>query len=445
MHNNPFYNILSNLCNFCIFSIFVLHRVAKDVSKFKLADMQSRIYLNLGITKEEMKSFDAAIDYYKTALKICKANDLYELEHKSLMNIGLCYITRFNDSSNALQYYNKALEVAKRIDGKNERICETLLAKSDLLIKNGDFQSAKKVLKRAYKLRTSIEADMEQIQKNFRVIHALCKFEDDLITTDSFDYEKRKKLFEKLGDGSCKLKNFKKAIDFYQKQLEASELNGDTGRTLIPIYVSLYQTYIDMGEYEDAMKFLRLEYELIKDEPKEACTTLMSIANLLHLAKKDFWDVDAAYRKALSEARKAEDVAVEKSLIRKIVAVCKENKMTSLAEIMEQEASDKGIDLNDDTEEAEMSEDFLDSCDLNVLDYELSTDPDSSSDNDQKNRSVTQKAPVRKKRSIAVKKNAKGETKLHEACINGNYQLAKMLLDQGHPVNVRYGFNFFQT
>lgn len=435
MHNNPFCNILSNIYNF---SIFVIHRVAKDVSKFKLADMQSRIYLNLGITKEEMKSFDAAIDYYKTALKICKANDLYELEHKSLMNIGLCYITRFNDSSSALQYYNKALEVAKRIDGKNERICETLLAKSDLLIKNGDFQSAKKVLKRAYKLRTSIEADMELIQKNFRIIHALCKFEDDLITTDSFDYEKRKKLFEKLGDGSCKLKNFTKAIDFYQKQLEASELNGDTGRTLIPIYVSLYQTYIDMGEYEDAMKFLHLEYELIKDEPKEACTTLMSIANLLHLAKKDFWEIDAAYRKALSEARKTEDVTIEKSLIKKIVAVCKENKMTSLAEIMEQEASDKGIDLNDDTEEVEMSEDLLDSCDINVLDFELSTDPDSSSDNDQKNRSVTQKAPVRKKRSIAVKKNAKGETKLHEACINGNYQLAKMLLDQGHPVNVRY-------
>lgn len=35
------------------------------------------------------------------------------------------------------------------------------------------------------------------------------------------------------------------------------------------------------------------------------------------------------------------------------------------------------------------------------------------------------------------KKNAKGESKLHEASITGNYQLAKLLIDQGHPINVR--------
>lgn len=35
------------------------------------------------------------------------------------------------------------------------------------------------------------------------------------------------------------------------------------------------------------------------------------------------------------------------------------------------------------------------------------------------------------------RKNVKGESKLHEACITGNYQLVKLLIDQGHPINVR--------
>lgn len=406
--------------------------------------MQARVYLNLGVTKEEIKSFDQAIDYYKTALKICKINDLYELEHKCLMCLGLCYTTKFNDTLNAMQNFNNAVEVAKRIDSKNEKICETLIAKSELLIKSGDYHSAKKVLKKAFRMKTSIENDMDQIQKNLKIVHALCKYEDELIITDSFDYENRKRLFEKLGDGSCKLKVFPKAIEFYLKQLEAAELNGETGKKLIPIYISLYQTYIDMGQYDDAMKFLELEYELIKENPKEACITLLSMGNLSHKAMKNFWDVDAVYRKALCDARKAEDLQTERTIIKKIVELCKENKMESLSEILEQEAEAKGIDLKNDIEDFEMSEDLLDSCGINALDIELSTDMDSS-ENEEVEKLAT-KTTVRKKRSIAVKKNAKGETKLHGACIEGNYHLAKMLLDQGHPVNLRYvkfkEFNF---
>lgn len=40
-------------------------------------------------------------------------------------------------------------------------------------------------------------------------------------------------------------------------------------------------------------------------------------------------------------------------------------------------------------------------------------------------------------RVSAVKKNSKGETQLHLACINGNSSLVQQLLERGHPVNVR--------
>lgn len=386
--------------------------------------MQARIHLNLGMMKEHKSSdYLDAIKNYERAIKICKSNDLFELQHSSLMASGYFYAFKQNDFMSAMQMYNNAQEVAKRlVESKNEKMCETLLAKGTLLIKNGDFQSARLALKRAYKMKTAITSDKEAIEKNFKIVALLCKYEDELVTVDSFDYGKRKELFEKLGDASCKVKNFEKAIDYYQKTLESAELNGNVGKSLIPIYVSLYQTHIDMKNYEEALKYLQIEYDLVKDEnPKEACNTLMSIANLLSSAKKDFWEIERAFRKALTEARFINDTTIERAIIKKLVIICKEYRMPSLADLLIQEAKEKQIDLEsnceDDSDDVELSED-IDINDAIINDSDLSTDADSSDGNEtihiQKNSTASDRSGIgvgvggRKKRSLAVKKNAKG-------------------------------------
>lgn len=266
---------------------------------------------------------------------------------------------------------------------------------------------------------------------------ALCKYEDELVTTDSYNYSKRKELFEKLGDGSCKLKNYSKAIDSYLKCLEASQLNGDGEQQFIPIYVSLYQTYIDNKEFQSALEFMNKEYELIKHEPKEACLTLLSLGNLLDLAGKDFWEVDAAYRKGLLLAKEVNDVITEKALMKKLVSFSRKRHMISLAEILEQEATERNIDLIESSEEIDYSEDIVDCCDDINLDIQLSSDADSSNDEQNHQPKETGTSSRKKRSAFTVKKNAKGETRLHEACIRGNYQVAKMLIDQGHSLNVR--------
>lgn len=395
--------------------------------------MQARLYLNLGVTKEHMEETDEAISFYETCMNICRKNDIFELHHQSLMAAGLAHFNKKDDSVKALNLFNTALGVAKRIQDKNEKYCETLLAKSQLLIQNGDFQSAKQVLKKAYKLQTPSASDKEAIQKSLKIVHVMCKYEDELVITNSFDYAKRKELFEKLGDGSCKLKNYSKAIDCYLKTLEAGQLNGEDENKLIPIYVSLYQTYIDNRDFEAALDYMKKEYELIKDQPKEASETLLGMGNLLDLAGKDFWEADAIYRKSLAEARKSEDQAMEQNVMKKLVKFCRSRDMISLAEILEQEAEEKGLVLMDASEDTEFSEDITDILDVS-LELQLSTDADST--DDEKSKAITV-STRRKRPTIAFKKNAKGETRLHEACINGNYQLAKMLIDQGHALNVR--------
>lgn len=267
----------------------------------------------------------------------------------------------------------------------------------------------------------------------------MCNCEDELVATNSFDYAKRKDLFEMLGDGACKLKTFSKGIDFYLKMLEAAQLNGEGDKKLLPIYVSLYTTYSDTKDYKFAQEYMNKEYELIKDEPKEACATLIGLGNLLDLSGKDFWEVETVLQKALTEARKIEDRGLERTVMIRLVMLCKSRHMTSLAEFTEQEAIGKGIDLTESScEDTEYSEDLPGLPDDEIsLELQLSTDGESS-DNEQTRTPKPMGSSTRKKRpTMTAKKNAKGETRLHEACINGNYQLAKMLIDQGHALNVR--------
>lgn len=49
-----------------------------------------------------------------------------------------------------------------------------------------------------------------------------------------------------------------------------------------------------MGLYNEALIYYYKEYELIKDVPKEAYTTLYNIAEVLFLAKKPYDQIEKA-------------------------------------------------------------------------------------------------------------------------------------------------------
>jgi predicted negative regulator of RcsB-dependent stress response len=57
-------------------------------------------------------------------------------------------------------YFGSRLENSRQ----NEKLFESLLAKSSILIQNGDYQSARQVPKKAYKSQTPNTVDKEAIQ-----------------------------------------------------------------------------------------------------------------------------------------------------------------------------------------------------------------------------------------------------------------------------------------
>lgn len=287
---------------------------------------------------------------------------------------------------------------------------------------------------------------------------AICRAEDAVITADTENYSERKRLYELMGDGSCKLKNYSAAISYYLKSLEAAEQNNEEGKQLIPIYVSLYQTYKDKKEYLPALEYMWKEYELCKDVNEEAFNTLFGIAQTSQLAGKDFWDVDAIFERAKKEAQLMGSKKKEKLVITEQIELRKKCGMETMATLLREEALLAGheikeeilsgdgdgfeIDSEDLTEELHTPEVGDDICLDDLSDAASESDDDekdkgSLTANNNNNNTSNGAHRLRRRGCFKVTKNEKGETQLHRACITGNLNQARRLIDQGHPVNLR--------
>ena len=62
------------------------------------------------------------------------------------------------------------------------------------------------------------------------------------------------KLYEQLGDGASDIGNFTHALEYYHKMLENGIDQQLPTKDLVPIYVSLAQTYADNKQYEKAIE-----------------------------------------------------------------------------------------------------------------------------------------------------------------------------------------------
>uniref|UniRef100_A0A1B6ECU5 Uncharacterized protein n=1 Tax=Clastoptera arizonana TaxID=38151 RepID=A0A1B6ECU5_9HEMI len=99
-----------------------------------------------------------------------------------------------------------------------------------------------------------------------------------------------------------------------------------------------------------------------------------------------------------------------------------EIKLKSVIEKMKHADS---LSTSEDDEEEENTPDI--GADINL---------DALSDSDVES-SGSARAAKKKRTGFHFKRNEKGETPLHTACINGNLTLVQKLLDQGHPVDIR--------
>lgn len=145
----------------------------------------------------------------------------------------------------------------------------------------------------------------------------MCYKEESLITMADGDHKSKKELYEKLGDGACFLKNYTKAIEYYQKMLQEAKQNGEVGKDLSPCYVSLAQTYSDNKQYGLALDYFQKELALWKNDLKESIRTFFNIIDIMELAEKSVIEIKKLYLKIRKQCQQAGEKQLEGSILKK--------------------------------------------------------------------------------------------------------------------------------
>ncbi|OAD56028.1 Tonsoku-like protein [Eufriesea mexicana] len=373
--------------------------------------------------KKAEKKHQEAVDLMEKAAALCQTHNLREDFHRTQIALGGIYDRNCNYEL-ALKHFETATEV----DNSTLK-AEARFFQAELLLKMERWSESRKILVSLYVTDNLSQNLKSQVEKCLRIVATLQATEVALSTEQSIS--DKLKFYEILGDAAVAAHCFEKAIEYYRKMLIcAEEIKSDRiGAALL----SLAQTLKDVGQYNEALDFAYKELELCID-PREICRSALFLADLLIVNKATDEKIQETYIIALKNAKACNDISLEASVLKEHLNYLKDSgkteeieSLTKKLDTMEKVCSD--IDSESESEENNIGANI---CleDLSDVEAELKIKENV------RNRKRT------KKKSVAIKRNEKGETQLHVACINGNVESVQKLLDSGHSTNVRDHFGW---
>ncbi|CAJ1073493.1 LOW QUALITY PROTEIN: tonsoku-like protein [Xyrichtys novacula] len=415
-------------------SLAIVHdRLEGCVSGREISEMKARLFLNLGLVCDHLGEPKRCSEFIRRSVFISEKGQLLEDLYRANFNLGNIYF-RNSQKSNAVRCLEQAKECARKIKDKfSESECFHCIGKVQLSL--GDFVAARRSLKKALMLGSQQPLDRQAVKKAFKYADQGCKLEEE------FGEDQGKKLSphqavglaEQLGDLYCKVGCYSKALDAYQAQLNSAESAGKPARELAVIHVSLAATFADLRQHSKAVEHYRQELALRQGSSTEECCTWLNIAAAQEESSSAFEDINGSYRTAFHRAQKSGQARLQKRVLRLWLASQRRGRSSEaddtealLQELCAAEGwSPDNSDGEEDEEEAMDNSEPLDDSDV-IL-----------SDSDDDLEGYDKMVSGRRKAGRWNKRNEKGETSLHRACIDGNLKQVQYLVEQGHPVNPR--------
>ncbi|XP_044760156.1 tonsoku-like protein isoform X2 [Coccinella septempunctata] len=389
-----------------------------DLKKYDLVDMTARLYNNLGIIHEYQGHHDKSKELFNKAIVLCKTNDVYESLHQAY-NSFASLLERRGEYNSAIQNFNLAIETAKKLKDKVSALYDCLVSKATILLKLGDLQAAKKSLHKAYKLKLSAKTK-EEVGKKLKTVVKLYRKEKEMVS-NSYSNVELQKFYEKMGDGFSEMNCYDKALEYYHKMLELAEI---TKTNLSSCYYSIAATYRDDEQYDKAVEFFEKEYALC--DFKKGLDTLCEIADTKESGGSPSSEIIKVYERAIQRCKEANSQREEGRMLGRLISYLERSGISERLNEFKRRFDESGFESSD-------SEDPL-------TNQESNSEGDISLDNltdDSENSETESPSKKRRNKTFQVKRNLRGETQLHTACISGKLNVVSHLLEQGHPVNIR--------
>ncbi|XP_053366444.1 tonsoku-like protein [Clarias gariepinus] len=404
-------------------------RLEGTVSSRELSEMRARLLLNLGFVFDGLKEPQRCSDFIRQSIYISEKNNLLEDLYRANFNLGSIHF-RNGQHSLAMRCFEKSKECARKMSDKfSESECFYTIGK--VLLNLGDLVAARRSLKKAYRLGSQQPTEREAVKRDLRISIRGCQLEEAMASVSNPVSQEALGLAEGLGDLYCKVGCYTKALEAYQTQLSCAEKLGKPARELAVIHVSLAATYSDLRQFNKALEHYRHELKLREGNAKEECETWLNIASCQEEHGVSLDEVDSSYTAALNCAERAAQNKLQRRVLRVWLQAQKRSSSSGAhaTEARLRELSEANGCRLEDSDEDEEEEEMQNSEPLDS-DIQLS---DSDDDLEGYDKLVT----GRRKTGRWNRRNEKGETALHRACIEGNLKQVQFLVEQGHPLNPR--------
>ncbi|XP_028995415.1 tonsoku-like protein isoform X2 [Betta splendens] len=403
------------------------------VPEREINEMKARLFLNLGLVCDHLGDPKRCSEFIRRSVFIAERSQLLEDLYRANFNLGNIYF-RNGQHSNAVRCLEQAKECAQKIKEKfSESECFHCIGKVQLSL--GDFVAARRSLKKAFLLGSQQPLDRQAVKKALKYADKGCKLEEELGEDQGKRLGSRQavEVAEQLGDLYCKVGCYSKALESYQAQLKGAEAIGKPPRELAVIHVSLAATYTDLRRYSKAVEHYRQELALRQGSSSEECSTWLNIATAQEESSCAFEDIEGSYSSALCCAQKSGQARLQKRVLRLWLASQRRSGSPNADETeakLQELCAAEGWSPDDSDGEEDEEEEMDNSEPQDDSDVILS---DSGDDLEGYDKMVS----GRRKGGRWNKRNEKGETSLHRACIDGNLKQVQYLVEQGHPVNPR--------
>ncbi|XP_078052571.1 tonsoku-like protein isoform X2 [Augochlora pura] len=417
--------ILSNARKAYMKSIRLCNELGDSNIELKeLMTMRARLLLNLGLVLEAQKEHSQAVDLMEKAAGLCETHSLQEDFHRTQIALGGIY-ERKHDYESALRHFERAADVDNML-----LKAEAQLFQAELLLRIERWYESRKILVSLYIMENLPKNTKQQVEKNLRIVATLHSAEQALSTEKSTS--EKLKHYEILGDASVAANCFEKAIGYYREMLKCAEdIKSDrTGAA----YLSLAQTLKDIGQYNEALEFAYKELQFCTD-PREISRSALFLADLLIATEATDEKIQDTYNLALKNAKLCNDVSLETAVLKeRLNYLIDYGSVEEVKALREKLDTLKELSVDTDSEnESEGNDIGANICleDLSDVETELRAKEENK---------ISRKRT--RKKSMVIKRNEKGETQLHVACINGNIENVEKLLEAGHSTNVRDHFGW---
>ena len=342
-----------------------------------------------------------------------------------------------------------------------------------ILLKLEDIDKARYYLKKAFYTKTPVLEDKSKAERLLKIVSVIRDDLQKLARCANEDCDQIMDLCDRLGDHFVEVKCYSLAIKYYKQELNEAKQANKPNSLLAKIYVSIGQTYCDIGNYSEAITYFTQECNLHLANKCEQSASLLKIAELQEnlYNETDELDLDekatlkgqiiANYEKAIGLF---DDCDVSSNI--QHLTTNSNNRDPNLKSYIHAikcfsrflKAHNFNIDLQDklekkllwfnnindsDDEESENEGDDIgdhigDLYDNYKLDL-LSSDSDNSAESDEEIPANIH-AGRNKRNPNAAKVNRLnqfGETPLHTACIAGNILQVERLIEQKASISAR--------